>query len=87
MEDTKTSKEACKNKDSPFYTDAAQYWASVPPTVDGMLGGLSSISDIDLKGSQRFLNSIYQVGTALKIWLQLQCFDSVNLTTGCWTSW
>lgn len=29
--------------------------------VDGMLGGLSSISDIDLKGSQRFLNSIYQV--------------------------
>lgn len=29
--------------------------------VDGMLGGLSSISDIDLKGSQRFLNTIYQV--------------------------
>nr|CAG4642080.1 EOG090X0EJQ [Eurycercus lamellatus] len=44
-----------------FYTDAAQYWASVPPTVDGMLGGLSKISDIDLKGSQRFLNSIYQL--------------------------
>ena len=29
--------------------------------VDGMLGGLSRISDIDLNGSQRFLNSIYQV--------------------------
>jgi hypothetical protein len=28
---------------------------------DGMLGGLSKISDVDLKGSQRFLNSIYQV--------------------------
>jgi len=60
MGDTETSKKECSNKDSPFYTDAAEYWASIPATVDGMLGGLSSISDIDLKGSQRFLNSLYQ---------------------------
>nr|SVE79152.1 EOG090X0EJQ [Daphnia lumholtzi] len=49
------------SKESAFYLDAAKYWEQVPPTVDGMLGGLSSISDIDLKGSQRFLNSIYQL--------------------------
>nr|CAG4637389.1 EOG090X0EJQ [Ceriodaphnia reticulata]SVE73221.1 EOG090X0EJQ [Ceriodaphnia reticulata] len=49
------------SKESAFYTDGAKYWEQVPPTVDGMLGGLSRISDIDLKGSQRFLNSIYQL--------------------------
>ncbi|EFX90389.1 hypothetical protein DAPPUDRAFT_299834 [Daphnia pulex] len=49
------------SKESAFYVDAAKYWEQVPPTVDGMLGGLSSISDIDLKGSQRFLNSLYQL--------------------------
>ena len=48
-------------KDSAFYSDAADYWATVPATEDGMLGGLSKISDVDLKGSQRFLNTIYQV--------------------------
>nr|CAG4648281.1 EOG090X0EJQ [Moina brachiata]SVE93288.1 EOG090X0EJQ [Moina brachiata] len=46
--------------ESAFYTDAAKYWEQVPATVDGMLGGLSEISDVDLKGSQRFLNSLYQ---------------------------
>ena len=64
MDNPETHKEDGKDAtvtDSAFYTDAADYWASVPATVDGMLGGLSSISDIDLKGSQRFLNSIYQV--------------------------
>jgi len=63
MDNPETHKEDGKDAtvtDSAFYTDAADYWASVPATVDGMLGGLSSISDIDLKGSQRFLNSIYQ---------------------------
>ena len=34
---------------------------SILDIEDGMLGGLSKISDVDLKGSQRFLNSIYQV--------------------------
>nr|CAG4643534.1 EOG090X0EJQ [Ilyocryptus agilis] len=46
---------------SDFYSDAAKYWQTVPATVDGMLGGLSEISDVDLKGSHRFLNSLYQI--------------------------
>nr|CAG4650522.1 EOG090X0EJQ [Sida crystallina] len=49
------------SQDSPFYTDGAQYWEKIEPTVDGMLGGYAQISDIDLQGSQRFLNSLYQV--------------------------
>nr|SVE74471.1 EOG090X0EJQ [Daphnia barbata] len=63
MDNTKESAANIKvdAKESAFYLDAAKYWEQVPPTVDGMLGGLSSISDVDLKGSQRFLNSIYQL--------------------------
>ena len=59
-----TCEESSQCKDAPFYADAAQYWQSVPATVDGMLGGFSSISDIDLQGSQRFLNSIFEVSGA-----------------------
>jgi len=86
MGDTETSKKECSNKDSPFYTDAAEYWASIPATVDGMLGGLSSISDIDLKGSQRFLNSLYQVGVLLNIVFHLPQSNWIHLFLGCWTS-
>lgn len=58
------------NKDSPFYVDGAQYWEKVDPTIDGMLGGYAQISDVDLQGSQRFLNSIYQVISDIHISLQ-----------------
>ncbi|XP_068609133.1 N-terminal Xaa-Pro-Lys N-methyltransferase 1 [Brachionichthys hirsutus] len=38
-----------------FYSNAEVYWKEVPPTVDGMLGGYSSISSIDINGSKAFL--------------------------------
>ncbi|XP_037548195.1 N-terminal Xaa-Pro-Lys N-methyltransferase 1 [Nematolebias whitei] len=38
-----------------FYSNAEGYWKDVPPTVDGMLGGYSSISSIDINGSKAFL--------------------------------
>lgn len=38
-----------------FYSNAEGYWREVPPTVDGMLGGYGSISNIDLNGSKAFL--------------------------------
>ncbi|XP_061589218.1 N-terminal Xaa-Pro-Lys N-methyltransferase 1 [Cololabis saira] len=42
-----------------FYANAEGYWKAVPPTVDGMLGGYGSISNVDINGSkallQRFL--------------------------------
>ncbi|KAF2140886.1 uncharacterized protein K452DRAFT_42328 [Aplosporella prunicola CBS 121167] len=34
---------------------AIDYWNSVPPTVNGMLGGFPQISRIDLQGSSNFL--------------------------------
>lgn len=38
-----------------FYSNAEVYWRDVAPTVDGMLGGYGSISNVDLNGSKAFL--------------------------------
>jgi len=38
-----------------LYDNAEKYWASVPSTVDGMLGGYSHISSTDIGGSKKFL--------------------------------
>ena len=35
-----------------------QYWSSIPPTVNGMLGGFPQISQIDLRGSASFLTKV-----------------------------
>jgi len=41
-----------------FYSNAEVYWRDVPPTVDGMLGGYGSISNVDLNGSKAFLKKL-----------------------------
>lgn len=38
-----------------FYSNAEDYWREVAPTVDGMLGGYGSISNVDINGSKAFL--------------------------------
>ncbi|XP_033643250.1 N-terminal Xaa-Pro-Lys N-methyltransferase 1-like [Asterias rubens] len=38
-----------------FYDEAKSYWEQISPTVNGMLGGYGSISNIDVKGSINFL--------------------------------
>jgi len=48
-------------EDLPFYQDGAEYWTKVEPTVDGMLGGLGYLSDIDIKNSERFLKTLFKV--------------------------
>lgn len=40
------------------YDKALKYWADIPPTIDGVLGGFGFISDVDISGSQVFLNSL-----------------------------
>ena len=44
-----------------FYSDAKDYWASVTPTVDGMLGGFAKISPTDINGSKSFLRPYLKV--------------------------
>ncbi|KAJ3341174.1 hypothetical protein HDU93_005583 [Gonapodya sp. JEL0774] len=42
-----------------WYQDAERYWASVPPTVDGVLGGFASLSDPDAKGNAEFVAEFF----------------------------
>ncbi|KAL0894732.1 hypothetical protein ABMA27_013266 [Loxostege sticticalis] len=48
-----------KNKYDINYDKALEYWADIPPTIDGVLGGFGFISDVDINGSQIFLNSLF----------------------------
>ncbi|KAM3959085.1 N-terminal Xaa-Pro-Lys N-methyltransferase 1-B-like [Aphomia sociella] len=40
------------------YEKALEYWADIPATVDGVLGGFGFISDVDIDGSKLFLKSL-----------------------------
>lgn len=48
--------------DDTFYKKGKEYWAKVSPTVDGMLGGFSHISSIDIHTSKKFLMPFLFVG-------------------------
>eukprot|EP01134_Creolimax_fragrantissima_P002789 CFRG2789T1 len=41
-----------------WYKKARDYWENVPATVNGVLGGYSYISSVDVKGSLTFLNPL-----------------------------
>ncbi|CAG4982898.1 unnamed protein product [Parnassius apollo] len=56
-----------------FYKNAANYWAKVPATVNGVLGGFGHISDIDIGGSRTFLNHL----------LSLQDPPNTNIALDC----
>lgn len=63
MEGTVTTEEAMENEKihDQFYEDAAHYWEKIPATIDGMLGGFGFISHIDIKGSNAFLEEVFQM--------------------------
>lgn len=42
-----------------FYANAKKYWSNIPPTINGMLGGLSVIDRTDIQGSTGFLNDLH----------------------------
>lgn len=50
-----------------FYQEGAEYWAKVEPTVNGMLGGLGYLNNIDIKDSDRFLKGILKVRFYFKV--------------------
>ncbi|PSN53220.1 hypothetical protein C0J52_07994 [Blattella germanica] len=58
--DTNNTQNEDKNKTS-FYSDAAQYWSSIPATVDGVLGGFGFISQTDIQGSIGFLKQLFKL--------------------------
>ena len=59
MELTDIVVEKMEDKEA-WYGQAAEYWRNVEPSVDGMLGGFEKISDVDCKGSLKFLKNLKQ---------------------------
>ncbi|CAH8665556.1 unnamed protein product, partial [Dicrocoelium dendriticum] len=47
-----------------FYAKAEEYWKHVPPTIDGMLGGYSSLNVPDIADSHAFLEEFGPTTTA-----------------------
>lgn len=47
-------------REEEFYRKAVDYWSEIPPTIDGMLGGFSHISQTDIHGSRQFLKLLFQ---------------------------
>lgn len=48
-----------QNEDE-FYTKAQHYWSTIPPTLDGVLGGFGCISQTDIHGSRQLLKQLFQ---------------------------
>ncbi|XP_052741448.1 N-terminal Xaa-Pro-Lys N-methyltransferase 1-like [Bicyclus anynana] len=59
--------------DNRFYKNAANYWANVPATIDGVLGGYGHISAVDIDGSKLFLNNILSSDNPPSTNLALDC--------------
>lgn len=51
---------AAKEEDE-FYNNAKNYWETIPPTIDGMLGGFPEVSTVDVKTSLVFLRPFLTV--------------------------
>ncbi|KAJ3409226.1 hypothetical protein HDV05_004542 [Chytridiales sp. JEL 0842] len=68
-----------------WYTDAADYWHEIEPTVNGMLGGFAHISDTDTTSSLKFIEEFINrthcgagIGRVSKHFL-LRVFKNVDL--------
>ncbi|XP_054169029.1 N-terminal Xaa-Pro-Lys N-methyltransferase 1-like [Oppia nitens] len=43
-----------------FYSNGRDYWSQVEPTLDGMLGGFTTITGVDITASKRLLNKYFK---------------------------
>ncbi|CAL7949009.1 unnamed protein product [Xylocopa violacea] len=64
-----------------FYTAAAKYWEHIPPTIDGMLGGFGFISQIDIKGSTKFLRFLFELRNPPSNTFALDCGAGIGRIT------
>ena len=67
--------------DSLFYTRGKSYWANIPATIDGVLGGYGHISDIDIDGSKSFLNDILHSENPPATNIALDCGAGIGRVT------
>eukprot|EP01083_Nonionella_stella_P047947 128400_1 len=58
---TNTSENKTERKDCTmggWYDGSAEYWEKQSATLDGVLGGITSINDVDIRGSKAFLSNV-----------------------------
>lgn len=65
------------------YKKAQEYWATIPATVDGVLGGFGFISQIDIDGSRLFLEALISEGVAPSTSLALDCGAGIGRVSKC----
>lgn len=64
-----------------FYTNAKLYWASIDPTIDGMLGGFGDLSLSDIYSSDQFLKEIFKMKPAPNRQNALDCGAGIGRVT------
>lgn len=76
------------NTPESFYTDGAEYWSKIEPTVNGMLGGLGYLNNNDIKDSDRFLKTLCKDRPALQRSRALDCGAGIGrITKNLLTRW
>ncbi|KAJ0181801.1 hypothetical protein K1T71_002523 [Dendrolimus kikuchii] len=63
------------------YNKALEYWAEIPATLDGVLGGFGFISQIDIDGSKLFLKSILSSKVSPGNQLAIDCGAGIGRIT------
>jgi len=61
MADGSDTEATWPDNEEKFYSDALDYWTTIPSTVNGMLGGFEHISPTDINGSKAFLRPFLKV--------------------------
>lgn len=64
-----------------FYQNAQHYWSQIPPTIDGMLGGLSVIDTTDVGGSIQFLIDLLKMRPPIDRKHALDCGAGIGRVT------
>lgn len=63
------------------YDKAHEYWAGIPATVDGVLGGFGFITEIDIECSLMFLNAIFGIENGPKPVRAIDCGAGIGRLT------
>lgn len=69
------------NENKIDYKKALAYWADIPATVDGVLGGFGFISDVDINGSNLFLKSLFALENRPEAHVAVDCGAGIGRIT------
>lgn len=74
-------KEFLDETETKYYDKAKNYWSTIPPTVDGMLGGFGKLTYTDIRGSANFLQALFKLKPAPERKYALDCGAGIGRVT------